>query len=216
MLRTNPAFLSCMERLVAGKHGHHIAIQSFDPGMKLIRQEDHIHKVYVLLEGIIKCYMTEENDKNLIFEFLGKGEITGELEAIRKAPSICNVEAVTAVKAYTLSQELFTMLMHSDAELNRVLLEELATRLAQTCVRASYQQLYPIEYGLIRLLMLQEAQQVFFSKRDMADYLAITIRSFNRAVKQLRERKVLTAEGFQLGISEKELEELLRRFKLDD
>lgn len=202
-----------MERLAAGEHGDNIVIKSFPPGTRFIKQGENIHHVYIISDGITKCYRTEDNGKDLIFEFLGKGEITGELEAIRNTACLCNIEAITAVTAYTIPRDLFSRLIRTDTALNGILLEELATRIDQTCIRASYQQVYPIEYGLLRLLMLQEEQQVFFSKKDMADYLAITVRSFNRTIKQLREKNVLSTEGLHLDLSRKELDDLLRRFE---
>jgi CRP-like cAMP-binding protein len=213
MLRTNPVFLSYIERLASGEQGDSITLRSFEPGTKFIKQGENIRYVYIISDGITKCYRTEENGKDLIFEFLGKGEITGELEAIRGTTCLCNVEAITAVTAYAIPRELFLKLLRSDAELNGKILEELATRIDQTCVRASYQQAYPIEYGVLRLLMLQENQQVFFSKKDMADYLAITVRSFNRTIRQLREKNVLSTEGLHLDLCRKELDDLLRRFE---
>ena len=213
MLRTNPVFLSYIERLASGEHGDSITLKSFGPGTRFIKQGEHIRYVYIIKEGITKCYRSEENGKDMIFEFLGKGEITGDLEAIRNTSCLCNIETITAITVYTIPRELFTQLMRTDAELNGMLLEELALRIDQTCTRASYQQVYPIEYGLLRLLMLQEEQQIFFSKKDMADYLAITVRSFNRTIKQLREKNVLSTEGLHLDLSGKELDNLLRRFE---
>jgi CRP-like cAMP-binding protein len=213
MLRTNPVFLSYIERLAASEQGDRITLRSFEPGTKFVKQDEHIREVCIIREGITKCYRTEDNGKDLIFEFLGKGESIGELEVIRKAVCICNIEAITDVTAWAIPRELFSRLLQTDTELNGIVLEELATRIYQTCIRASYQQVYPIEYGLLRLLMLQEEQQVFFSKKDMADYLAITVRSFNRAIKQLREKNVISTEGLHLDLSGKELDALLRRFE---
>ncbi len=212
MLRTNQAFLSCAERLQTGEHARQVTVKTFEPGARFIRQGEQIHFVYIIREGITKCYIREDNGKDYIFEFLGKGEITGELEAIRKTPSLCNIEAITPVTAYVLPGVLFLQLMGTDSDFNRIVVEELATRIAQTCIRASYQQIYPIEYALLRLLMLQADQQVFFSKKDIADYLAITVRSFNRTIRQLREKGAIGMDGLHLDLSRKELDNLLKRY----
>lgn len=37
----------------------------------------------LIRSGITKCYFIEENDKEYIVEFLGKGEIIGEIEVIK-------------------------------------------------------------------------------------------------------------------------------------
>ncbi|TWI86765.1 Crp/Fnr family transcriptional regulator [Chitinophaga japonensis] len=202
-----------MERLLAGEQAGGITLASFPPGERFIRQGETSRYVYVIRDGITKCYIREDNGKDYIFEFLGKGEITGELEVIRKTVCLCNIETITAVTAYAIPTGEFALLMRADAELNGLLLEELATRIQQTCVRASYQQLYPVEYGLLRLLKLQSEAKVRFSKKNMADYLAITVRSFNRTIRQLREKNVVSMEGLHLDMSPQELEELLRRWE---
>lgn len=208
MFRTNPDFSAYMAQLP----GHRLLSRCWSPGEAIVRQGAGIQQVYVIREGITKCYMREDNGKDYIFEFLGPGEITGELEAIRNAPCICTIEAITPVTAWTMPHSDFNALLASDASLNRLVMGELATRLVQTCVRTSYQQVYPLEYGLLRFLMLQEAQQVFFSKQDMAAYLGITVRSFNRTLQQLRAKKVIAVDGLQLDLTRNELDALLRRF----
>jgi CRP-like cAMP-binding protein len=47
----------------------------------------------------------------------------------------------------------------------------------------------------------------------MASYLGITIRSFNRTLKELRARNILDPQGLNIDLSRKQLEEILRRFE---
>jgi len=65
-----------------------------------------------------------------------------------------------------------------------------ATRIVNTARRASYQQLYRIEYSLHQLVEMQKKQAITLSKEDIAAYLGISVRSLNRSLKQLKE------EGF--------------------
>lgn len=190
-----------------------VAIKTFAPGTRLIHQGDTISYVYIIREGITKCYIEEDNGKDYIFEILGKGEITGELEAIRKEKCLCNIEALTSVTAYTIPHTLFAWLLLNNKVFNGLLLEELAIRIRQTCIRTSYQQLYPVEYALLRLLALEAAQDIIIPKKDMASYLGITIRSFNRTLKELRARNILDPQGLNIDLSRKQLEEILRRFE---
>jgi CRP-like cAMP-binding protein len=214
MLRTNPAFLHFMERFTAsGREGETVVIKTFATGARLIHQGDTISHVYIIREGITKCYIEEDNGKDYIFEFLGKGEITGDLEGIRKEKCLCNIEAITPVTAYAIPHTLFEWLLLNKPEFNRLLLEELVIRIRQTCIRASYQQLYPVEYALLRLLALEAEQDIVIPKKDMAAYLGITIRSFNRTLKELRTKNILDPQGLNIDLSRKQLEEILRRFE---
>lgn len=212
MIRTNNELLSFIARYHEEGSGE-VFLRSYAPGTRLIRQGQELRQVFILREGITKCYITEENTRDYIVEFLGTGEVLGEIELIRHTLCLTNVEAITTVTAYCIPPEAFRQLLEKDARFNRLLLEELATRVTQTAVRAAAQQLFPVEYILLRLLALQQDQQIVFSKQDMADYLAISLRSFNRIIRQLRDKQILGADNLALDLEKTELKELLRAFE---
>lgn len=184
MLRTNPGFLSYIETLYR-KQGDatDIALKTFARGSALLRQGSRSSNIYIVREGITKCYFSEDNGKDYVMEFLGAGEITGEIELIRNTPCLCTIEALTVVQAYAIRGVYFNTLLGKDPTLNRMLLEEMAERLVNTASRASFQQLYTMEHGLKKLLAFRDKQQIELSKEDMAAYLGITLRSLNRLLK---------------------------------
>lgn len=184
MLRTNHEFLSYIEELYQNDtYKSYIKVQQLAADTQLLTQGERIHQIFIIKEGIAKCFFSEENGKDYILEFLGNGEILGEIEAIREMPCLCNVAAVTTLEVYSISIKLFNDLMDKDMRLNRLLLKELAERMVNTSSRASFQQPYTVEHGLAKLLELREKQQLQLSKEDMAAYLGITLRSLNRALK---------------------------------
>lgn len=163
--------------------------KTFIPGKRLLTQHGKASKVMLIKEGIAKCFFTEENDKDYIVEFLGTGEIIGEIECIRGIPCLCTIEAITDVEVYALSLPYFFALIKKDLTLSNLLLDVFAQRIVHTSSRASYQQLYTIEHSLSRLLALQAQQAIEISKEDMAAYLGVTIRSLNRALKTVQENR---------------------------
>ncbi len=162
-----------------------IILKSFTKGSILLEQGTLATKVFIVREGITKCYFSEENGKDFIVEFLGSGEILGEIEALKGRTCICNVAAVTHVTAYALNTAFFKSLIEKDMVLNRMLLDELAERVINTSRRSSSQQLYTIEHGLKKILELEDRQAITISKEDMAAYLGVTLRSLNRALREL-------------------------------
>ena len=190
MLRTNTDFLAFLTAYNATKNTKNITLKSFNKGNRLLNQGSKTNSVYILKEGIAKCFITEENAKNYIFEFLGSGEIIGEIEIIKKIPCLCNVEAITDLVAFSIPNESFLALLEEEAKFNKIVLEVLSTRLIQTSSRSSYQQLYPLEHGFNKLLQLQEQEDIAISKEDMSAYLGITLRSFNRMLKNLNVKKL--------------------------
>ncbi|MFC4209680.1 Crp/Fnr family transcriptional regulator [Pedobacter lithocola] len=189
MLRTNLAFLDLIERLYAeSNETKNITLKVFPARYRFINQGENIRYIYIIKDGITKCFISEENGKDFIIEFLGKGEVVGELEAIKKINCLCNVEAISEVTAYVIPDFYFLKLIETNVEFTKILLQELSTRIIQTSSRASFQQLYTLEYGLIKLLKLQAEENIAISKEDMAAYLGISVRSFNRTLQQLKAK----------------------------
>ena len=206
MIRTNQDLLPFIEQLPG------IRLQTFQPAQKLLKQDDNPHHVYFVKQGIAKCYITEDNGKDYILEFFGEGEIIGELEMLRKAPILSTVEAVTVLEVYRTDSATFMDTLENNKTFNRIIMKELATRVSQLAIRVSYQQLYPVEYALLKVLSLFASQEISLSKQDLADYLAISVRSLNRTLKQLREQKSVLTEGLQLNITPAALQQLLKQF----
>lgn len=186
MLRTNNAFLSFIEQLYDAQHRKEdILLKTFSAGQLLLQQGEKPARVMVLKEGITKCYFNEGDDKGFIVEFLGKGEILGEIEIIKNMPCLCNIKAITPVHAYAIAIPYFKSLLEKELSFNKLLLESFAERIINTSTRASFQQLHPVEHTLSKLLALLKEQELNISKEDMAAYLGITIRSLNRTLKKL-------------------------------
>ena len=74
-----------------------IDIVEFENNGIIINQDKVIKQIYVIKEGVSKCHINEENDKNYIVEFLGAGEIIGEVEAILNNKTVCSVTALSKV-----------------------------------------------------------------------------------------------------------------------
>ncbi|MGC3978268.1 MAG: Crp/Fnr family transcriptional regulator [Paludibacteraceae bacterium] len=186
MLRTNQSFLAYAQELYdKQERKEDIIVKKYPKGKQLLFQNEAANKVMLIKEGITKCFFTENNDKEYILEFLGKGEIIGEIELIRHIPCLCSVEALTDVTVYAFSMPYFQSLLNSDFRLNKLLLNTFCERIANTASRASYQQLYTVECSLGKLLALQAKQDIEISKEDMASYLGISVRSVNRGLKDL-------------------------------
>lgn len=187
MLRTNNAFLSFIEQLYDSQHRkEEILIKEFSEGQLLLQQGQKAAKVYLIKEGITKCFFDEGYDKGFIVEFLGKGEVLGDIEVVKNIPCLCNIQALTPVQVYAISIPFIKSLLERELPFNKLLLEAYAERIINTSTRASFQQLHTIEHTLGNLLEIQKAQGLNISKEDMAAYLGITIRSLNRALRKLK------------------------------
>lgn len=187
MLRTNQTFLDYLQGLYSSEeHKGNIVLKSFEKGNKILTQNKISTKIMLVKSGITKCYFVEENGKEYIVEFMGKGEIIGEIEVIKNVPCICSIEAITEVTVYSMSIPYFQALIKKDLTLNNLLLDVFAERIFNTSSRASYQQLHKTEHTLSQLLEVK-SREMEISKEDMATYLGTTLESLNRALAELQE-----------------------------
>ncbi|MCU7616450.1 Crp/Fnr family transcriptional regulator [Chryseobacterium sp. PBS4-4] len=183
MIRTNPIFLDYLDELYNKQENkQEIILKSFDKEDRILTQNEVSDEIMLIKSGITKCFFVEENDKEYIVEFLGKGEIIGEIEVIKNVPCLCSIEAMTEVQVYLMTIPYFQSLIKNDLTINNLLLDVFAERIVQTSSRASHQQL--TENTLSELLDVK-TKEMKISKSDMAAYLGISLRSMNKALKKI-------------------------------
>lgn len=189
MLRTNTQLLGFIESQFANQTDlSPIKKMEISKGDTLLEQSKHSYYVYIVQSGIVKVFFSEENGKDYIFEFLGKGQIIGEIEAIKQIQCLCSIQAIVTSTVFAIPKALFSKLIKTNSTFNQLIIEELAERIINTSTRASLQQLYTIEYTLLHLIELYEEENLSLTKQDLADYLGITIRSLNRTIKGIKDK----------------------------
>jgi CRP-like cAMP-binding protein len=172
--------LRIVDELVAGgKSGQAILKRHFLKGHSLIDQGAETAHVFVIKSGIVKCSIADQ-DKEFILEFMGEGEVLGDLEAIRKVPAISTVRSISPLSVYMMDSASFLDLLARHAAFNMAMLETLAVKVANTGTRNARQQLNTLEHNLANLLEVLESERLPCTKQELADYLGITLRSLNR------------------------------------
>jgi CRP-like cAMP-binding protein len=122
MLKTNESFFSYLSALYERQNRKEdIVLKKCEKGERLLSQNEITTKVMLIVDGITKCYFTEDNDKEYIIEFLGKGEIIGEVELIRTIPCLCTIEAMTDVAYFAIDKPYFSTLLKTELQLNHLL-----------------------------------------------------------------------------------------------
>ncbi|NAY90904.1 cyclic nucleotide-binding domain-containing protein [Muricauda sp. JGD-17] len=188
MIRKNPELVAYSEVLFQkGVDGMHE--EEFGPRQLILEQDHRYTKIYLIKKGIAKCYILDENGKEFIQEFLGEGMEFGELEIFRNKLTICSVESITSLKVFSFTYSCFNNLLKADFKFNQLIMKALADKIRYKAPRHSYQHAYPIEDNILKLQrMFPEITEVI-SKKDIANYIGVTPRSLNRALKGLREKK---------------------------
>lgn len=211
--RNQPLLTYLHQRIASGQPNEFNKRRRFAKGQHLIEQGDQPQQVYILTRGVVKCFITEENGRSYVLEFLGEGEILGELEGLLESTNLSTIEALTEVETYQISHDFFRNELVADPAFNQLLLRELALRLSRTARRASYQQIFPMEYAVLNVLYLFGESGFPISKQDLADYVAVPVRSLNRVLTSLAAKNLFTTfTSGQLMASPEKLLELMQTY----
>lgn len=189
-----------------------ITMRKFKSGDVIFKQDELVRSVYFVKSGLVKCFITQDNGKNYILEFLGVGDPLGEFGFTSGSRSFCTIVSLMDVEVYKLKLAYVEELMKNYPAFTFCLLKSLTTRLQKTAERASYQQTYPAEFGLLKYLLLSK-ESLDMSKQDIAEYLGITKRNLNRKLRLLRELHILSKSNGKLILSSSNPESLFRKLE---
>lgn len=184
MIRTNKNLLEYISGLEQNS-SYPIGDATYNAKQLILEQSHRYNKVFIIKKGIVKCYLSDENGKEFIQEFLGQGMEFGELEVFNQKPTICSVSSVSKLQVFTLSHSVFKNLLEKDAKFNKIVMSSLADKIRYKAPRHSYQQSYPIEENFMRLKQIFPEIIEVLPKQDIANYMGITTRSLNRVLQQL-------------------------------
>jgi len=165
------------------KSNEHIILQQVKPRNKILKQDHNTSHVYVLKSGITKCYLTTEDGNVFIQEFFGEGQLFGEVEVIHNTVCVCSVESINEVQVYAINKNYFKELLNNDKNFNELILKTLTNKIAYKAHRHSYNQFNSIYSNIKRLKKIFPELTQVISKQDIANYLGVTLRSLNRALK---------------------------------
>lgn len=198
----------------ASEQHYAIAQVQFKPGQRFMSQGDVPKKVYVIESGIVKFYVLESNGKEFTVGFGGPGKLLGEIEMFTRQPYFSSVEALHPVKAYALPLDEFLKILEEERTFNQMVMEDFALRIYMTATRTASQMLYPLEYSILKLIVLLNASDISITRSGFANYLGVTVRSVNRAIRSLKEKGILEAEGTQIVVvSDQKLQEEVKRYE---
>ena len=94
------------------EHSH---TRSYPANTILINEGDQTDSLYVILDGEVKVYASDETGKEIILNILRPGEYFGELALVDDAPRSASVMTLSAVKVMMISKADFkTCLTRSD------------------------------------------------------------------------------------------------------
>ncbi|MFA9394214.1 MAG: Crp/Fnr family transcriptional regulator [Halodesulfovibrio sp.] len=183
-------------------------------GTLIINQEELLESVFIVLHGSMKIHLNTTKGTEYLVAIIGPGELIGEVEALTEDLATCSVTAMTESRVAKISQYAYRCWLKDDHEFTQLINRIISKRLQVLTKRSAIRLSYPMEYSVLKLLKMasiqNEPKKFDISKDGIANYLGTSVRSINRILKDLQNKKVLSTSKTIEIISMDNLEKALR------
>jgi CRP-like cAMP-binding protein len=183
----------------------HAYICKFSCNEYIVRFNEDIRCLFLLLDGSAKIYLVHENGKRALIQFLKKDDFIGELSLIEVEKNLKDVVAINectclviplaSAKKYLLEDHLF--LQH--------LSKYLGDKLLKRTDHYTAMQDYELKNRLAKYILQIENNGYFQEKlTETAEYVGVSYRHLLYTLNKFREEGLLEKRGRQYFIVSKE------------
>jgi len=188
----------------------HGVARRYSKGSILINEGDESDSVYVILEGKVKVYLSDENGKELILRIQGPGEYFGELAIIDSAPRSASVITVEPTRVSVVTRAEFEQCMRANDDVAVQLIRSLAARVRSLTENVRNLALLDV-YGRVARTLLnlaedQDGTQVVpqrLTHQEIANMVGASREMVSRIMKDLTEGGYIVIQDRRIHIPRK-------------
>ena len=163
---------------------------------------------YIIAEGYANICLTAENGKKCSLAIYKKGDYFGELEIFDNKPYICSIEALTEVKVICIDKENFLKWLTKDQYFSLHITKTLCEGFYNLSKLSGENTLYSLKYRICNYLLYRldssvksdKGMALQIDKEQLSERFAVTSRSINRVLQQLKENKIIEVESDSIYI----------------
>lgn len=188
-------------------------VVDFRKGQKIIRQGEICNGFYILESGIVDVSTASEDGKQYSHAIYKAGNYLAELEIFDQTEYCCSAIALTNGRMLQISRNDFLKWVETDRHIEDLLLRNICSKFYILSVKAASDSFYSLKYRLCEFLLNCERQnnymdkdkKLLINKAELSSYLAVTGRSVNRVVKELKEKGIVDNESGYISIKRADL-----------
>jgi CRP/FNR family cyclic AMP-dependent transcriptional regulator len=185
-------------------------VRSFPRNTVIISEGDNSDSMYVVLNGKVKVYLSDDEGKEIIINILKEGDYFGELALLDESPRSASVMTLEDCKFAVLSKQAFDECLTSNPEIALQVIRGLSARLRYLTENVKSLALMDV-YGRVARTLLEMAEdqngvQVINQKltqRDIASMVGASREMVSRILKDLSLGGYITIESKSITINEK-------------
>ena len=137
-----------------------------------------------------------------------EGNYLGELEIFDQMEYCCSAIALTDGRLLRISRSDFLRWIEIDRNIQNVLMRNICSKFYTLSVKAAEDSFYSLKYRLCEFLLqcarqhdyMDSEQRLMINKAALSSYLAVTNRSVNRVVRELKDKGLVEIENGYISI----------------
>lgn len=186
-----------------------VIVRHYPKGAVIVIQGDDSHAMYLILEGRLQVYRTQEDGKEILLGTLNPGDYFGELSLLDPAPRSASVRVQQTAQLAVLSREHILHCLDQYPHLAKSLLASLANRFRALTIWISDLASLDV-YGRVARFLIEHAyedngQQVTeaMTQQEIAQHVGASREMVSRIFKELRAGGYISIRGRQIVIHQR-------------
>lgn len=173
-----------------------LEIHQFKQGEFMIQEMSKPAYLYYVIDGRAKIYMTQENGKVMLINFIGEGAFIGELELLQNTFFSKGVQTSTDLLCFAIPVHAIYEQVRTDAHFLRLLCAYLSHKASMHSSRFALGLSFPLENRLAEFILLSSNDGVYLEKHtEVCEFLGVTYRHLLFVLAQFVEDGLLVKEG---------------------
>lgn len=178
------------------------AVAVFESGERILKEGEQPFFLFYLFEGQAKVFLTHENGRVSLINFLDAPCMIGEMELLEVQKAANGVVAMTACTCYAIRADQCREKLLNDTKFLRYLCRFLGKKAAGNTDKYMRNQVYPLKVRLAGFILLTSQGGFYREKHtEAAEYLGVTYRHLLYVLADFVKQGILekTKQGYRIA-----------------
>ena len=188
-----------------------VRMQTYEANTFVLEQGEIHDTFYIVVKGTVDIYAESEQGKKYFLAQYTNGQYIGELEIFERHPYVSRAESKGKITLLEIDRDVFLSWFQKDSNFSNYLIKTLSASSYLMCKNMGENTLYSLKQRICQFLIDSAGQshkmEIPMKTEMLGSKLAVTQRSVNRVLKQLKEQGII--ELSRTGVVIKDYEALL-------
>lgn len=189
-----------------------IRLKKYPNGKFILEQGEIYNTFFIIVEGYADIFVESEQGKKYYLSTYDKGQFIGELEMFEQKPYMSRIESRGPVTTLELGRDKYLKWLECDQNFSMYILRTLCGGTYSSMQKMGNNTLYTLKQRICQFL-IENADgrgvlRMPLSAELLSERMAVTSRSVNRVLKELKDKDILETKKTDVVI--KDYQRLLR------